>query len=252
MTTVAQLRNDPDSIAIEHGEQFFYLAHWRHPRDGAFAGLWSIVVSTRAKAASFFSRRANVLADSRLSDTAKKDDEKQLAIETLRALGSEQRDLNQAIASHDTERRRLAQVPAADSAQMLLDIELARYFRSLTEPEREALVGALVSGRESRFVDAVMRLPTRLFGLTEEMAGIIRAHAIERKAPAEVERLRELHAAAQTAQRVIAKSVEIITNSSALTLQERMAALGKDAWQIHIKDGAPDALEALARKYQVT
>jgi hypothetical protein len=30
-----------------------------------------------------------------------------------------------------------------------------------------------------------------------------------------------------------------------------MAALGKDAWQIHIKDGAPDALEALARKYQV-
>lgn len=251
MTTVANLRNDPNTLAIEHGEQFHYLAHWRHPRDGAFSALWSIVVSTRAKTASFFTRRDNVLADSRLSDAAKRDDEKQIAIDTLRGLGIEQRDLNQAIAAHDNERQRLAQVQDTDSLQMQLDIEIARYFRALPPSERDALIATLVAGREPRMVDAVIRLPTRLFGVTEEMAGIIRANAIERKAPAEVARLRELHEASQTTQFVIARSVDLVTNSSALTMQERMSALGKDAWQTHVKDGAPDALEALAKKYQV-
>ena len=251
MTTVANLRNNPDSIAIEHGEQYLYLAHWRHARDGAFSALWSIVVSARAKTASFFTRRQNVLADPRLSDSARKDDERNIAIDTLRGLGVEQRDLNQAVAGHDAERQRLAQVQAADSAQTLLDIEVARYYRGLTSSERDALIAMLVDGREPRMVDAVIRLPTRLFGMSEEMAGIIRSNAIERKAPAEVARLRELHEASRTTQRCISKCVEIITNSSALTLQERMQALGKDAWQVHVKDGAPNALEALANKYQV-
>ena len=249
MTTVNDLRNNPDSIAITHGTQFHYLAHWAHARDGEFSFLWHAANSARTEGARFFTRRDAVLADQRLSDSAKREDEKKIALDILHSLGQLQRNLNDAIAGHDAERQHLAQVqPSKDPAQMLLDIELARSFRDLSPGDRKAMMGMLVDGREPRMVDAIMRLPALLFGISPEALDVIRSNAIARSHPEDVGRLQELHAAAQTTQRVISRVVALVTDASSLTLQERMISLGDGAWQRHV-DGNADALRVIADRY---
>ena len=115
------LRNDPDGLAVEHGGQFHYLGHWRHPRDGKFARLWQVAVGARADVATMLERLDLVRLDARLSDAAKRDDEKDLARKALRELGDRQRVISDEAAKIDAERLKLAEVPPADAAQAVVE-----------------------------------------------------------------------------------------------------------------------------------
>ena len=251
LNTPASFMNDPNGIAIEHENAFYYLAHWRHPRDGKFSPLWNIAISARTDAANLLDRLDLIRLDARLSDTAQATDSKAAALSSLQDLGKRQRALNTEIDRHQAERLNLAQVVPADAAQAVIDVALADFFRATNDREREALLAALVGGSEPRMVDAVLRLPGLLFGLTPQVRASIESNAIARNAPDTVRELRELSEAAATTQTVIRKAVELVTQNAALTLQERMVSLGDGAWQPHVKDGGHEPLAALAKRYGV-
>jgi hypothetical protein len=244
-------RNDPDSLTIEHGAKFYYLAAWRHPRTDSFALLWKAAVNARTAVANLLDRLDTIRANDRLSDRARADDEKAAAREALAELGTQQRMLNGQAERIGAERRKLAVVPQADAAQAVVDVALAAHFRSLSAAEREQMNAALVSGAEPRMVDAVLRLPATLFGLSQELRAVVESNAVARAKPEAVGELKQLGEAINTAQQVLNRCVSVVLEHSALTLEERMVGLGSGAWQPHVRDGNAAALGALARRYGV-
>ncbi len=245
------LRNDPDALSIEHGERFFFLASWRFPRGDKFAALWNAAINARASVANFLDRLNSVRANARLSDAARADDEKDAARKALAELGDQQRALNRELERLDTERLKLASVAPADAAQAVIDVALAQHFRGLTGHERDQLAASMVSGAEPRMVDAVLRLPAVLFGITPELRAVIESNAIEARAPEAVRDLQMRGEAARTTQMVLSRCVALVVEHSALSLEDRMVGLGAEAWQPHVRDGAPAAMAALARRYGV-
>lgn len=243
--------NDPDALTIEHGGKFVFLAAWRSPRADKFAPLWNAAVNARTSVANLLDRLDTIRANERLSDSARADDEKQAARAALAELGNQQRVLNAQAEQIGTERRKLAQVPQADAAQAVVDVALAQHFRSLPASEREQMAAALVSGAEPRMVDAVLRLPATLFGLSQELRAVIESNAVARARPDAVGELKQLGEAINTLQMLLNRCVALVLEHSALTLEERMVGLGAGAWQPHVRDGSAAALGALARRYGV-
>ncbi|HHY49656.1 MAG TPA: hypothetical protein GYA10_07910 [Alphaproteobacteria bacterium] len=247
--------NNPDALTVSDESQspprFHHLAAWRHARDGAHSPLWEAALAARGALSDFFTRRKDILADERRSDRAKQDDTRAAALEALRELGDAQRRLNTSAEETRADRLKLAGVAPASPADAIADLDIARHFRSLGERDRQVFLQALVSGQEPRAVDAVLRLPGFLFGLTPEMVAIIRVAAVEREHPKEVGRLRSLDEAAQTAQHVLKRCAAILEESTALSLEDLMRGYGDGAWQ-HFVQGPRAPLEALARlKYGV-
>ena len=246
--TIAQ-RNDLDEVTIENGGKFYFLASWKHPRDGDFGILWNIAMNARAATANMLDLLENIRMNERLSDEAKRDDSKEVAMKALTTLGAQQRKLNEFEAGVDNERLKLAQIPDADAAQAVVDVALADYFRALSGENRMGMIAELAAGSQARMVDAVLRLPAVLFGLTDEVRSVIEANAIARRAPDEVRILADKAQAVRMTQQVISKCVKIVTQSSMLDMQEQITSLGRDAWQPHVRGGAPDAMAALANRY---
>jgi hypothetical protein len=247
--------NAPDSLTVTDESasphRFHHLVVWRHPRAGeGFASAWAAANDARSALAAFFMRRASIQSDSRLSDSAKQEDVRKAAMDAVREIGNAQRLLNRVTDGSQRERMKLAGIVAATPTDAIVDLDIARHIRSLGESDRNAFLQSLVGGREARAVDAVLRLPAFLTGLTPEMLAVIRAAAVERAHPQDVERLRELDEAAMTAQHALRRASEVLTQGVALELADLMRGYG-DAWE-HFLDGPRDALAALARRYTET
>lgn len=252
MKDLTNLRNDPDAVAIDNGNSYHLLAVWRHPRDEAFSPLWEIALAARTAVANMLDRLENVRQNDRLSDRAKQEDEREIARRTLADLGEQQRRLNKATDDLNAKRMRLAEVPPADAAQATVDVAIASFFRELTGDARSALLAEMVAGSQPRIVEALLRLPTVMFGITEKLAATIEGNAIVRRAPEQARHLQQMDEALSTAQLALTRAVALVNDSSGLTLEDRMVSLGSGAWQAHVKDGAPGALAALARRFGVT
>ncbi len=240
--------NDPDALTVEDewSKSMQYLAHWRHDRAGDFNALWEAANGARGTLRGFVTKRGNISTDTRLSDVAKQDDVRKAAVNALTELGGRQRALSTAIEATNSRRMALAKVKDPTPADAVYDVEVGRYLRSLQGDARQAFVRDLMTGAEPRAVEAVLRQPAFLTGLTPQMLGIIRSAAVERAHPEEAEKLKALDEAAQTAQRVLQKVAQTISSEVKLEPDELMAAYGDGSWQ-HFMDGL-DALAANARK----
>lgn len=247
-----KLRNDPDAVAIDKDGRFHMLCVWRHDRDGSFAPLWAITTSARTALANMLDRLDNVRQDERLSDRAKQDDEKKVARGALAEMGEQQRRLNQIISQQDQERLKIAKVPPADAAQAVVDIGIAEYFRTLTGDARSKLLSEMVAGSQPRVAEALLRLPTVLFGIDPQLKDTIESNAIARRAPDQVRALQQMSGAIRTTQLALTRAVDLVVGNSGLTLEDRMVSLGDGAWQEHVKDGSSGALAALASRYGVS
>ena len=245
------MKFDPDQITIERTDKTHFLGTWRHPRDDQFAPVWNLTMGARATAGNYLDSRDTIANNARLSDPAKAEDTKAAARRALTDLGDSQRDLNELTAKLNETRLKLAEIPSAGPEQTLIDLELARYFRAAPEAERSNLLTAMTEGSAPQLIDALLRLPGVLFGVTEELRTVIEQNAIARRSPDEVRQAGEMSDAIRTAQAVLSKSVRIVTEAQSLSLQEQMTSLGADAWQPHVKAGPPDAMEALAANYGV-
>ena len=140
---------------------------------------------------------------------------------------------------------------ATAAADAVIDCEIPRHFRTLTGDDRGKFISRMISGEYEREIDAALRLPASLFGLNEETRIAVGNSALQRKNPGAVAEFRELSEGVNLAQFIMRRVYDRIVGASALTIQERMQALGKDAWQPYVKEGSDKAMNAMAERYGV-
>lgn len=248
------MNHNLDAITIDTrgpvGEK--YLMNWRWPRDADFAPLWLAANGVVNEASAFFMSRETINGDPELSDNGKKSRLENLAKERIGQIGKMQKRLNQAAEDIAAAGRNLAAVkPYGNGPEgattAVLDAEIARALRELPTDERDKIAKGLMSGQDQRVIDAVLRLPGFVTGVSENMRGLIEAAAIRREHPEAVMKQEALTEAAQGAQTVIRGAAGLLLEHSGLDLQAQMRALGGE-WR-GILRGREDAMDALARRY---
>lgn len=187
---------DPNAIEVLQGKHRILLASWRFPRDGKFSQLWNITVGARATLSQLLKKLDSIKEDPRLSEVAQKEDAKAAALEAMEDVGQRQRALNTAISKSEAEFMVVAAIPqyggATAAADAVIDCEIARHFRTLTGDDRSEFIKRMLSGEYEREIDAALRLPDSLFGLTQEAKLAVGNSALQRKNPGAVDEFREL------------------------------------------------------------
>lgn len=245
---------NPDSVVLDtksfRGEK--HLLVWRWARDSDFSALWHVASAAANEAGAFFLARETVINDADLSESGKRTRLENLAKGCLAAIGALQKSLNQSGETIAAQGRELAAVKpygagSEAAATAIVDAEIARALRELPENEREKIARGLLSGEQQRVVDAVLRLPPLVSGLSENVAGMIRAAAIRREHPELVAKTEQLGEALAGAQIVVRKSAAAVIDSSGLDLPKQLESL-QGSWK-GVIPGREDALSALSNKY---
>src|SRR5690606_20136049 len=126
---------------------------------------------------------SRILADSRRSELAKREDAGEAAKERLQELGRVQQRLNDMSAGLAEERRKLSAVAPSrdgDHATVAIDLALPGLLREMDDSKRTSL---LVSGNDQRTLDAALRLPPTLTGISQTFYNRMERAAVERKHP---------------------------------------------------------------------
>lgn len=247
----------PDALVIDTrlartGEK--HLGVWRWKRDDDFAPLWSAANDAARVAGGFFADRETYDNDEHLSVFGKAEKVRESAKSALRDFGAAQKRLTSALAKIAATRQQLAAVrpiPAGVEgvAERLLDIELARALREMPANDRQDVARRLLSGEEQRVIEAVLRVPAIVSGLSENMRGLIEHAAIQREHPEQVMRAEAMKEAASMAQRIVTKSARLVLEHAGLDLGDQLKALGGEWRGIIPAHGPEDAMDALARKH---
>lgn len=244
---------DSNAVEVRAGDKAILLASWRFPRDGRFSQLWNITTGARATLSTFLKSLQGIQEDPRLSEVAQKEDSKARALEALKDLGQRQRGLNSNIEANRAEFLKLSaiapysgQTAAADA---VVDCEIAALFRSLSGDARADFLKRMLSGEYHRELDAALRLPPSLMGLTPEARSALESSALQRREPDAVAEFSEYFEASRTTQWILRKVFDHILGASSLTVQEQMSALGQEAWEPFVKLGPKAAMQALADRY---
>lgn len=244
----------PDAVVLDtksfRGEK--HLLVWRWARDGDFGKLWHAANAAVNQAAAYFLTRESVNADADLSDAGKRSRLEAAATLHLAEIGRLQKSLSEAGETIAAQGRELAAVKpygagSEAAATAIVDAEIARTLRELPESQREKIARSLLSGEHQRVVDAVLRLPPLVSGLSENVTGMIRAAAIRREHPGQVAKMEQLGEALAGAQIVVRKSAAAVIDSSGLDLPKQLESL-QGSWK-GIIPGREDALTALSNKY---
>lgn len=245
---------DSNAITVEVGDQKILLGSWRFPREGSFSQLWNIITGARTTLSTTLKALDSIRMNGRLSDDAKKNDSHDEAISALVDVGKRQRALDNFFQTYRTDFLNLVSVKpyGGPTAQIdvTLDCEIARMFRELKGQDRSDYIKRLISGEYSREAEAAMRLPATLFMIDDKTREAIESSAIRRSQPAAVAEYQQLEEAINTTQWILRQVVDRITQSSSLTIEDQIVALGRDAWAPFVKPlGSPQSMQALAERY---
>ena len=167
------------SAALEGKERL--LASWPHRIAGdAFEIVW------REKFAvdGFEAGRRTMAEDPRWSPLAMKENTATAAAEGLRELGGAHSDLRKLRADADGHRRQaLATRPTADASQALIDLEIARTFRSLPEREAGRARAALRQGSDRAMIKVLIRASSFVSGADPDVVASAQVALLHREQP---------------------------------------------------------------------
>jgi hypothetical protein len=113
-----------------------------------------------------------------------------------------------------------------DPITVQIDIALAAQLREMDYAKRNAL---LTVGTEKAYVDAALRLPRELTGLSEETYRRVTKEALVRANPREAQEIDELMQAADDAQETLRTAFDLIAKDSDISLHERVDAARESA-----------------------
>ncbi|MDB5984761.1 MAG: hypothetical protein JWQ69_5776 [Pseudomonas sp.] len=218
---------------------------WRHAQDGAFSGLYGIATEARNHVTGLQIAAMNFNSDARLSDQAKKADIKGAAKDRLYFLGQLQRKLDEMRAIHNAQAARLSAVKPyrdGDAAAVQIDLALAGMLRAMNPAERNA---QLLAGTNKAYVDAVLRLPRELSGISTDWYARVQKEALVRASPREAQESEDLYQAAEDAQDTIKRAFDLIWKDSGINLDDRVAAAGDSANVLvtDVHDGVVDRIK---------
>ncbi|WP_397450858.1 hypothetical protein [Pseudomonas sp. NA-150] len=202
---------------------------WRHAQDGIFSGLYQIATDARNHVSGLQIAAMNFNSDTRLSAEAKKDDIKSAAKDRLYFLGQLQRKLDEVRAIHKTQAARLTSVTPyrdGDSIAVQIDLALAAQLRAMTPSERTS---HLLMGTTKAYVDAMLRLPRELSGVSPDWYARVQKEALIRANPREAQEFEDLYQAAEDAQDTIHRAFQLIGKDSGISLDDQVGAAGDSA-----------------------
>lgn len=202
---------------------------WRHREDGKFAELYRLASEARSHVEGLQIASMNIGSDKRLSEAAKKEDRQKAAKERLSFLGQLQRKLDVA---RDAHQERASKVSAfqpyrdGDSISVQIDLALAAQLRAMDPAARNAM---LLFGTEKSYIQAALRLPRELSGVSSDWYARIQKEAIVRANPAEAQEIEDIYQAVDDAQEALRTAFGIIVVDAGIGLDDRVGAAGESA-----------------------
>ncbi|TXI32462.1 MAG: hypothetical protein E6Q69_08920 [Aquipseudomonas alcaligenes] len=211
------------------------------------SGAWGLIVKSRQAVEGLWSMASTIEADDRRSDSAKADDIRAQRLQRASEIGKLQRQLIGLRANHEAAKRKLSAVApytAEDGAAMaILDVEIARQVTAMEPSKRAALVQF---GHDQRTVDALLRVPPIISGLTPEQVSSLTEIAVARRHPDQARELAEQGLALDRAESAVRRAFEVTADG--LSLDERVSAAGGDAGLIrHVR---PETVERIHDRLQ--
>lgn len=183
----------------------------------------------------------------RLSAEAKRDDRKEVGLDSLRALAKSAARLEALRTQHKERANRLAAVTPyrdGDAATPLIDMEIARKLDAMKDEAARAIL--LVTGEQPRLTDAVLRLPAFLSGLSDAEHRRISAAAIERANPEQSRLIAQEADDLNTAVNAVSKAFRLIVQQTGAELVAQVAAAGEHATSL--VRAPSEAIESIQRK----
>ncbi|TLP74745.1 hypothetical protein FEA48_11055 [Pseudomonas nitroreducens] len=202
---------------------------WRLPEDGVFSELYSIASEARNHVTGLQIAYQNIHGDIRRSEVAKREDGQKSAKERLYFLGQLQRKLDGARAAIQERASLMSAVQPyrdGDFTTVQIDLALASQLREMP-PERRTSI--LFLGTDKRYVDAALRLPRELTGVSAEWYAKVQREAMVRANPREAQEIEELLLAAEDAQDTVRTAFSIIAGDGGIPLDDRVDAAGDSA-----------------------
>jgi hypothetical protein len=220
---------------------------WRHPEDGKFAEAFRFAREARSHVEGLQIAHMNINSDDRLSDSAKAGDRYKAAKERLHFIGQLQRGLDTLRSQHLERASRLTAVPPyrdSDAVAVQIDLALAAQLREMEPAARNA---ALLAGTHQVFVNAALRLPRELTGISADWHARVLKEAITRAHPREAQEVEDLTQAIEDAQEAIRVAFDIIQGDSGMSLGDKVEAAGESAAAL-VTGVSPGTVERISER----
>lgn len=192
------------------------------------SGAWGIISKSRQAVEGLWSMTSTIEADERRSESAKRDDVRAQALQRASEIGQLQKQLNALHAQHTATKLKLSAVPEYNAetgaAMAILDIEIAKHVAAMEPAKRTALTQF---GSDQRAVDALLRVPPIISGLSAEQLSALTEIAVNRRHPDKSRELAEQSLALDRAAEAVQRAFE--TAADSLDLDSKVAAAGGEA-----------------------
>jgi len=220
------------TLRAESGGRSRLVGMWRFPENGAFADLYAIARDARNHVEGLQIAAMNILGDNRRSDLAKQEDIRASAKDRLYFLGQLQRDFEIYKSKVKDRADKLSAVKPYrdnDPIAVQIDLALAAQLRGMEPALRNA---TLLAGTDKAYVDAALRLPRELSGISPEWYARITKEALVRANPREAQEIADLTEAADAAQETLRTAFGLISSDAGISLDERVDAAGEAAKEL--------------------
>lgn len=225
------------TLRAESGGKSRLVGMWKFPETGPFADLYAVAREARNHVEGLQIAAMGILGDGRRSDAAKKDDIHATAKDRLYLLGQLQRDFEK---YKEKVKERADKASAVkpyrdnDPIAVQIDLALAAQLRAMQPAERNA---TLLAGTDKAYIDAALRLPRELSGVSSEWYARITKEALVRANPREAQEIADLTEAVDAAQDTLRTAFGLISADAGISLDDRVDAAG---------DGAKDLVQGPA------
>jgi hypothetical protein len=235
--------------AASAGKQHI-VGQWRIGAEGRSGELRGLAKRAVLSVEGFEISRSNINADVRLSDSARKEDIRTAAEGRLREIGQAVQSLQMKRAEIQADASRLTAIKPynGDAAQVAIDLALAQHLRGMDAAERTA---ALFAGTDPDLVAAVLRLPTALTGVKEDIRARVLKDAISRRYPREAQEHEDLAIGLADAAEALNRAFDLISREAGIGLTERALAAGsREAAHDLISGVSPVAVDHIMNRIQ--
>lgn len=237
------------TLRAESGGKSRLVGMWKFPEAGPFADLYAVAREARNHVEGLQIAAMGIINDARRSDSAKQEDIRATAKDRLYFLGQLQRDFEK---YKEKVKERADKVTAVkpyrdnDPIAVQIDLALAAQLRAMSPAERNA---TLLAGTDKAYVDAALRLPRELSGVSSEWYARITKEALVRANPREAQEIADLTEAADAAQDALRTAFGLISADAGISLDERVDAAGEAAKEL-VQGPAESTIERIQERLE--
>lgn len=216
-----------DNLYATVGNKTHMIAPWPYGREGVIGELYQRAKRVESILTAYDAKVAKIRGDARLSPKAQLDDQKAAAEEAVKALAVSQKLVNNIVESEAEEQQGQAAVEPykpTDAVTVAIDLALAEQIRG---PYASKVTAMINLGAHPRLLEALIRLPVELTGVTEDQRQRAITQAIYRKDPARAELNQTFAGALNSTEFAHRQGLKVVLPASGLSSVEVRQLLGE-------------------------